>query len=104
MVNLINEISKKYELKIEKIVREIKKQKAKIILLQFPDALKPYATLISDEIEKKSGNNVQCLIYMGSCFGACDVPLQVKNLKPKIDMIIQFGHNNFGFKEKIKNS
>jgi len=36
---------------------------------------------------------------MGSCFGACDVPIQVEKIEPKIDMIIQFGHNKFGFEK-----
>ncbi len=97
MLKELQTIRERYDLEIEKIVKNIKKNKAKIILLQFPDAIKPYATLISEEIENKS--NCQCLIYMGSCFGACDVPIQVEKIEPKIDMIIQFGHNKFGFEK-----
>ena len=92
MKKTLIEIEKKYDLEIMKIINEIKKQREEIVVLQFPEALKPYATAIADEIEKKSG--AQCLIWMGSCFGACDLPTaSLKNLKPKINRLIQFGHS-----------
>lgn len=94
----ISEIEREYELEIDKIVKTIKKQKAKLVLLQFPDGLKPYSTVIADEIEKKT--KAEILIWLGSCFGACDVPLQAEKLKPKIDLIIQFGHSVWKFKNK----
>ncbi len=91
----IYEIEREYELEIDKIVKTIKKNKAKLVLLQFPDGLKPYATIIAEEIEnrmKKQGRKVEVLIWFGSCYGACDVP-SVEKLKPKIDLIVQFGHS-----------
>jgi len=91
MLKELQNIQEKYDLEIEKIVENIKKEEAKLILLQFPDGMKPYATSISEEIENKT--NCQCLIWMGSCFGACDIPQQIERIKPKIDMIIQFGHS-----------
>ena len=94
----LSKLSEKYELELPKIIKTIKKEKAKLILLQFPDAIKPYATEIASEIEKKS--KCQCLIWLGSCFGACDLPLQVQILKPKIDLIIQFGHSTWNYKKK----
>lgn len=106
----IVEIEREYDLEIEKIVKTIKKElslkkklrkenKKLLVLLQFPDGLKPYATVIADYIEEKT--NVQCLIWLGSCYGACDVPVQVERLKPKIDLIIQFGHSKWKFKKNI---
>lgn len=93
----ISEINEKYDLEIERIVKTIGKEKAKKVLLQFPEGMKPYATIICDEIEKKT--NVSCFIWMGTCFGACDVPTEVERLG--VDLIIQFGHSNWGFgKEK----
>jgi len=97
MIKELQNLEEKYDLEIAKIIAEIKKQQAELIVLQFPDALKLYATQIAEEIENKT--NCQCLIWMASCFGACDMPLQVEQLKPKIDMIIQFGHNKFGFEK-----
>ena len=85
----IQELNEKYDLELEKIISKIKNEKCKLVLLQFPDGFKPYATLIVDYLEKKT--SAKFLIYFGSCFGACDFPLGLEKLK--IDLIIQFGHN-----------
>jgi 2-(3-amino-3-carboxypropyl)histidine synthase len=87
----IKDIEEKYNLELDKVVSQIKKNKAKLVLLQFPDGLKPYATTIVDYLEEKT--NTQFLIWVGSCFGACDSPTGIENMKPKIDLTIQFGHN-----------
>ncbi|MBI5149065.1 diphthamide synthesis protein [Candidatus Pacearchaeota archaeon] len=85
-----------YDLEIDKIVKIIKKEKAKLVLLQFPDGLKPKATQVAEEIEKQT--KATCIIWFGSCFGACDIP-QVQHLK-EIDLIIQFGHTEWHVKNK----
>lgn len=87
----INEINKKYELNLEKIISKIKTEKAKLVLLQFPDGLKQYATAIVDFLEQKT--DAMFLIWLDTCFGACDTPILSDGLKKKIDLIIQFGHN-----------
>ena len=91
----INDFTKNYELNLKKIESEIRKSKAKSVLLQFPDGLKPYSTVISEEIEKKAGCDV--FIWLGDCFGACDVPLDVEKLG--VDLIIQFGHSEWAKKD-----
>ncbi|MBI2630345.1 diphthamide synthesis protein [Candidatus Pacearchaeota archaeon] len=97
----ITEIEQEYELELDSIIKKTKERKAKTILLQFPDGLKPYAKVIVDELERKSekhGIKAEFFIWMGSCFGACDIP----NIKD-IDLLVQFGHtpwksrNNRGF-------
>lgn len=92
----INEINEIYDLEIDKIVDNIKKKKAKKVLLQFPDGLKPYSTVISEEIEKRS--DCKCFIWLGDCFGGCDFPLDVSKLG--VDLIIQFGHSEWRFGDK----
>ncbi len=92
MEKTIEELEKDYDLELEKIVRKIKEHKAKLVLLQFPDGLKPYATVIVDYLEEKT-KDVEFLIWLDSCFGACDIPVGLDGLKPKIDLIVQFGHN-----------
>ena len=87
----INEINRIYDLNLEKVILQIKKQKAKLVLLQFPDGLKKYSTTIVDFLERKT--NAQFLIWLDTCFGACDTPVLEKELDEKIDLIIQFGHN-----------
>jgi 2-(3-amino-3-carboxypropyl)histidine synthase len=95
----ISEIEKEYDLELDKIVENIKKQKAKRVLLQFPDGMKPYSTVIADEIEQRAG--CECIIWMETCYGACDVP----NLGPvekDIDLVIQFGHSTWNYKKSVK--
>ena len=92
----ISEIEKIYDLGLNKIIKTIKKERAKKVLLQFPDGMKPYSTAISDEIENKT--KCQCFIWMDSCFGACDVPLEVERLG--VDLIVQFGHSAWKFNKK----
>ncbi len=87
----IKELEEVYDLELDKIISEIKKQRAKLVLLQFPDGLKPYATTIVDYLEEKT--NSEFLIWLGSCFGACDTPVGLEKIKPKIDLMIQFGHS-----------
>jgi len=99
----ITELEKDYELEIEKIAETIIKQKAKKILLQFPDGLKPYSTLVQDKIleelkKQRYKNPVKIFIWLDSCFGACDIPLETERLG--IDLIVQFGHSAWNFSEK----
>lgn len=88
----ISELLEKYDLELERIIAEVKKSKAKLVLLQFPDGLKPYATSVVDFLREKT--NAEFLIWIGSCYGACDTPTGLEKLKPKVDLVIQFGHNN----------
>ena len=103
----IREIQEKYDLELDKIISQIKKldsgtksqvsssknreRKQKFILLQFPDGLKPYATTIINYLEEST--RAQFLIWFGSCYGACDTPILPKHIENKIDLVIQFGHN-----------
>lgn len=100
----IHDLEKKYDLELDKIILKIKKEKAKLVLLQFPDGLKLYATAVVDYL--KENTNAEFLIWLGDCFGACDVPILGKELgtaqcipncgikgQKKIDLVVQFGHN-----------
>lgn len=87
----LTDIEEQYSLDLDFIVDKIKKNKAKLVLLQFPDGLKPYATAIVDYFQEKT--KAEFLIWLGDCFGACDTPVGLESFKPKIDLIIQFGHN-----------
>ncbi len=91
MVYTLEELNEKYDLELDKVISQIKDNKAKLVLLQFPDGLKPYATAVVDYLESKT--KAEFLIWMGSCFGACDTPTGLEKIKPKIDLLIQFGHN-----------
>jgi len=79
-----------YDLEINSVISRIRKSRSRRVLIQLPDGLKPKAKEIVDFIEK--GTKAEVLIWLGSCYGACDIP-NVKSLG--IDMIVQFGHNEF---------
>lgn len=81
-----------YNLELEKVISEVNKNKFKLVLLQFPDGLKPYATAVVDFLKEKT--KAEFLIWIGSCYGACDSPTGIEKINPKIDFVVQFGHNN----------
>ncbi|MCW8966321.1 MAG: diphthamide synthesis protein [Candidatus Pacearchaeota archaeon] len=87
----LKNLEENYDLELDKVISKIKKEKAKLVLLQFPDGLKQYATSVVDYLKKET--NSEFLIWLGSCYGACDTPTGLENIKPKIDLLIQFGHN-----------
>lgn len=77
-----------YNLELDKVIQEINKHKPKTVLIQLPDGLKPKAEQIQKDIESKT--NAKVITWLGSCFGACDIP-EVKD----IDLLIQFGHSGW---------
>lgn len=99
-----------YDLELNKAIKQIKllnksekgvekpkvfqkKQKAKLVCIQLPDGLKRYAKQIQQEIEKNTSATV--LIWLGSCFGSCDVPENIERLG--VDLLIQWGHSKWKF-------
>jgi 2-(3-amino-3-carboxypropyl)histidine synthase len=78
-----------YEIDYEKIRQELKKGNAKRVLIQLPDGLKKdYA-----RIEKNLKGDYELFFWLGSCFGACDIPSYVKDFG--FDFIVHFGHTEF---------
>lgn len=74
-----------YDLELEKVVEQIKESKAKTVLIQLGDGLKPKGTEIIDFLEKKT--DAQIFLWLDTCYGVCDVP------DAKVDLVVQFGHN-----------
>ena len=75
-----------YDLELEKAIAKIKDTGAKLVCIQLADGLKPQAQQIEQAIRNETGARV--LIWLGSCYGGCDYPLQVKNLGA--DLLIQW--------------
>jgi len=94
----IEEINEIYDLELERILKTIRKENVKSVLLQFPEGMKPYAQQICSFVEENS--NCQCFIWLGSCYGACDVPLDSERLG--IDLVIQFGHSSWNYKKDVE--
>ncbi len=80
-----------YDLELKRVVDKINKEKARLVCIQLPDGLKPKAKLIQNEIQSKT--NTKVIIWAGSCFGSCDIPLEVERLG--VDLLIQFGHSSW---------
>lgn len=87
---------KNINLELEKAVAEILRVKAKTVLIQLPDGLKPKAMEISDYLEKHTKANI--IIWAGSCFGSCDLPPDIKD----VDLCISFGHSIWPFYKNNK--
>ena len=82
-------MSLKLNLELEKLFSEIKESKAKTVLIQLPDGLKPKAAEIQAEVKKKFPA-VNLTFWAGSCYGACDVP----NVSG-FNLLVQFGHSEW---------
>ena len=93
MNKTLNDLEKEYDLEFKKIESTLEKEKPKTVLLQFPDAFKPYSISIIDYLEDKFPD-IEFLTWFGTCFGACDLP---KINEKDVDLIIQFGHSEWGF-------
>ena len=80
-----------YDLELNRVIEKINSDNAKTVCIQLPDGLKPRAKEIQQAIEKNTEANA--IIWMGSCFGACDVPLQVERFG--VDLLVQWGHSTW---------
>lgn len=80
----IEKLEEIYELELDRIVAEIGKNGAKNVLLQLPDGLKPWGPALTDYLENKTSAKIS--IWLGACFGACDLP------DSKANLVVQFGH------------
>ena len=79
-----------YDLELDRAVHEIRDNNAKLVCIQLPDGLKKYAGEIKDKLESQT--NAEILIWLGSCYGACDTP----NIeKFDFDLLIQWGHSEW---------
>ena len=84
-----------FDLELNKAVQEVKTRGAKKILVQLPEGLKTKVPEVVKVLEKETGAEV--IIWYGSCFGACDLPLGLDVIG--IDLMLQWGHNRFHKKE-----
>ena len=87
-----------YDLELERVSQIIKESKAKLVCIQLPDGLKPKAAEIVNHL--KTATNTEIIIWLGSCFGNCDIPNfsgehsildSTDSIKP--NLIIQWGHD-----------
>ena len=82
-------MNQEYDLELERVISEINKSTYKTVLLHLPDGLKPKAEEIQNKIQSETDALV--LIWAGSNFGACDLPVDTERIG--VDLIIHFGHS-----------
>lgn len=82
--------SELYDLDIENAIEKIRAHDAKLVCLQLPDGLKQFGAEIEAQISAACPET-RIVLWGGSCYGACDLPLEVKRLG--VDLLIQWGHS-----------
>ena len=85
-----------YNAELERVITTIRTVGATIVCIQLPDGMKPMAFEIERDISAQT--NAKVLIWLGSNFGACDVPLGLP--KMGVDLFISWGHNQFHKKKE----
>lgn len=83
-----------YLIDYERIKKELAKSKAKRVLVQLPDGLKKDY----EAIEKGLEGDYELYFWLGTCFGACDIPFFAKDYG--FDFLVHLGHKEF-IKEEI---
>lgn len=85
-------------MKMEEIIKQLKKLKAKRIFIQFPEGLKNEKIMgIAKSLEKEGFEPVLCI---EATYGACDIrDAEAKRLE--CDAILHIGHVDFGVKSDI---
>lgn len=73
-----------FEFDISSARKELEKMGAEKALLQIPDGLRRKADMIADSFD-----DVEISIWGGSCYGSCDLPLDIGDA----DVLIHLGHS-----------
>jgi 2-(3-amino-3-carboxypropyl)histidine synthase len=77
-----------FDFEEERLAKEIRKHKAKRVLIQLPEGLKPYALRIAAIVESVGA---QALTSADPCYGACDLAVHDAQTL-QADLIIHYGH------------
>jgi 2-(3-amino-3-carboxypropyl)histidine synthase len=88
---------KSYDFEEERVKHEILKSKAKRVLLQLPEGLKPEAPRLAKLVEKSGALPI---ISANPCYGACDLATEEAE-SLGIDLIIHYGHSKLVRHEPI---
>ncbi len=75
-----------FEIDIQPTEEKIKELKAEKVLLQLPDGLRRKSHKIIKELERYG---VDITLWGGTCYGACDLPLDIG----EADLLVHIGHS-----------
>ncbi|UCG04338.1 MAG: diphthamide biosynthesis enzyme Dph2 [Candidatus Heimdallarchaeota archaeon] len=91
-------MSSYYELEIDKIKEMILKKQYKRILLQMPQGM--LDTPLQEVVEILTPLGSQIIVEGDPSYGVCDLAIN-KAIQFECDLLIHFGHNEFGFHQRI---
>ncbi|KYH42639.1 MAG: diphthamide biosynthesis protein [Candidatus Bathyarchaeota archaeon B63] len=77
-----------FELEEERLEEEVRRRKAKRVILQLPDGLKREGLRLADAIERAGAT---AIISGDPCYGACDIALSTA-VSVNADLIVHYGH------------
>jgi len=87
-----------FDLEEKRLKEEIKKRKAKRVLIQLPEGLKPYGPYLANIVEK---TGALAIISADPCYGACDLAVsEAESLAA--DLVVHYGHSKMAEEKKIK--
>jgi 2-(3-amino-3-carboxypropyl)histidine synthase len=79
-----------FDLEEKRLAKEIRKYRAKRVLIQVPEGLKPYAPRLAESIENAGA---QAFISADPCYGACDLAIhEAQDIAA--DLIVHYGHTS----------
>jgi 2-(3-amino-3-carboxypropyl)histidine synthase len=83
-------VSSSFDLEEKRLVNEVQRRKANLVIIQLPEGLKPEGPRLASLIEEKT--EALAIIMADPCYGACDLAL-VEAESLGADMIVHYGHS-----------
>jgi 2-(3-amino-3-carboxypropyl)histidine synthase len=77
-----------FDLEEKRLKIEVQNRKAKLVLIQLPEGLKPYGPRLADIVEKAGA---LAIVSADPCYGACDLAM-VEAERLGADLIVHYGH------------
>lgn len=79
-----------YDLETKRVSDEIAKLRAKRVLIQLPDGLRPQAFDLVSDLRRRTGAEI--LLVGDSCYGACDIAIRQAEALG-VDLLVHYGHS-----------
>jgi 2-(3-amino-3-carboxypropyl)histidine synthase len=78
-----------FDLEEERLCKEVRNRKAKLVLIQLPEGLKPQGPRLAAAVEK---TGAMAILSGDPCYGACDLAT-VEAERLGADLIVHYGHS-----------
>jgi len=87
-----------FDLEEKRLKEEVRKRKAKRVLIQLPEGLKSYGPCLASIVEKAGA---LAIVSADPCYGSCDLAVsEAESLEA--DLIVHYGHSKMAEEEKKK--